>query len=36
VNVKETCLDIVGWIHLVQVPEHWRAHANLIMHLRLP
>jgi hypothetical protein len=35
-NVRETRLDVVGWIHLIEVREQWRAHANLIMHLRLP
>jgi hypothetical protein len=35
-DVTEIGWEIVGWIHLAQDSDQWRAVANTIMKLRFP
>jgi hypothetical protein len=36
VDIKETGCDALGWIHLVQVREHWRTTSNTVIKFLTP
>jgi len=34
-NLKDTELEVVGWIHLAQVMDQWRDLVNMLISIRV-